>query len=296
MKHHSIRNLALFAGAALFASGSTQAANSFFAAGDLIMFFQKPGDGDTVYVSLGNAATLYRGAAAGPTSSLQALDIVNVDSVLTAAFGSGWASDTGIYAGLVAARSASTSQTLQAIDNGDQKRTLYASKARFDVGTVGQANSAAWDLTLANSSTAGATDIIAMGNNLEDNTTQQAEVVSTTISVIDNYNPFLVPGIQGTAFSAFQGGVQQAGSASSFGVFGDAGSVEFALDLYRIAPLNDSDTLGEVSGVKQVGSFEGTVVVGSNGSVSFLTIPEPSSVALTGLAGLAMAFRRRRNA
>lgn len=295
MKHTSIRQLALWASAALLMTGSTQAANNFFAAGDLILFFQKPGAADTVYVALGNAANVYRGAAAGPTSSLQALDIINVDATLTAAFGSGWATDAGIYAGLAAVRSSSTSTLIQAIDNGDQRRTLYTSKARIDVGTVGQANSTAWDLTQANTSTSGATDMLAMGNNLEINTTQQTEVLSTTISVIDNYNPFLVPGIQATAFSAFAGGVQQVGSASSFGVFGDAGSVEFALDLYRIASLTDDDTIGEVSGIKQVGSFEGTVVVGTNGSVSFMTIPEPSSIALTGLAGLALAFRRRRN-
>lgn len=296
MKHNSIRHLALWASAALLVTGSAQAANNFFAAGDLILFFQKPGAGDTVYVALGNAATVYRGDAAGPTSSLQALDIINVDATLTAAFGPGWATDSGIYAGLAAVRSSSTSTLIQAIDNGDQRRTLYTSKARTNVGTVGQASSVAWDLTQANTSTSGATDILAMGNNLEINTTQQAEVLSTTLSVIDNYNPFLVPGIQGTAFSAFSGGVQQVGSASSFGVFGDAGSVEFALDLYRIASLTDDDTIGEVSGVKQVGSFEGTVVVGTNGSVSFMTIPEPSSIALSGLAGLALAFRRRRNA
>lgn len=296
MKHNTIRRLALLASATMLAAGSSQAANSFFAAGDLILFFQKPGNNNTVYVSLGSAADLYRGSAAGPTADRQALDIININATLTSAYGEGWASDTGIYAGLAAARSNSTGTNIPAIALGDQSRTLYASKARTSVGTIGSANSTAWDLTQANSSTAGASDIFAMGNNLENNTTLRSEVVTVDLSSIDNYNPFLVPGIQSTAFSAFSGGVQQPGSATSFGMFGDAGSAEFALDLYRIVPLNDSDTTGEVSGVKQIGSFEGTVVVGTTGGVSFVTVPEPSSLALTGLAGIALACRRRRSA
>ena len=59
MKHTTIRHLMAFAGATMLVTGSTQAANNFFAAGDLILFFQKLGDSNTVYVSLGNAATLY---------------------------------------------------------------------------------------------------------------------------------------------------------------------------------------------------------------------------------------------
>ncbi len=42
--------------------------------------------------------------------------------------------------------------------------------------------------------------------------------------------------LQGAAFNAFQGGVQQQGGALAFGTFGPAGQVEFALDLYRILP------------------------------------------------------------
>lgn len=248
-----------------------QAQNSFYAPGDLVLFFQKPGDQDTIFVGLGNAATLYRGAAAGPTADRQALNIVNIAAALTSAFGPGWASDTDIYAGLAAARSSSTGTSIQAIDNGDQKRTLYTSRARTAVGTLGQANSQPWDLTLANSSTGGATAIIGMGNIFETNYTTQVAISPTSISTIETDNPFLVPGIQATAFSAFEGGVQQAGSATSFGVFGPAGSVEFALDLNRIVPLTDAETTGEVSGVKQIGSYEGTVVVGTDGKVSFIT-------------------------
>lgn len=271
MKHKSACTLLAVLLGTGFSLTSLQAQNTFFAPGDLVLYFQKPGDDDTIFVGLGNAATLYRGTAAGPTADRQALNIVNISAALTSAYGGGWATDTGIYAGLAAARSASTSLTLQAIDNGDQKRTLYISRPRNSVGSLGQINSLAWDLTLANSSTAGATDIVAMGNIFEVNYTTQVAISPISVSSIETDNPFLVPGIQATAFSAFQGGVQQVGSATAIGTFGAAGQAEFALDLNRIVPLNDSDTTGEVSGVKQIGSYEGTIVVGTDGNVSFLT-------------------------
>lgn len=294
MKTNITGRLALIASSMMLFTGATQAANTFFNVGDLILFFQKAGSNNTVYVPLGSAANLYRGTEAGPSANLQALDIVNINSTLISAFGANWASDSGIYAGLAGARSNSGGLI---VFDGDHTRTLYASRSRNGVATVGAPDSPAWDLRQANSSTAGGTDIVAMSNNLENNTSQQSEVLTTDLSSIDNLNPFLVPGIQGTAFSAFAGGVQQVGSESSFENFGDAGNVEFALDLYRITARNDSETTAtEVAGVKQVGSFEGTIVVGTNGGVSFLTIPEPSSALLGGLAGLALIFRRRRNA
>jgi hypothetical protein len=97
---------------------------------------------------------------------------------------------------------------------------------------------------------------------------------------VNNYNPFLdVPlGIQSTAFSAFPGGVQQRGSATAFGAFGPVASPEFLLDLYRIAPRSDDDTAGEVSGVRRVGTYEGTVAISSSGGVSFISRLIPAYV------------------
>lgn len=271
MKHKSANTLfAVLLGTGFSLTG-LQAQNPFFAPGDLVLFFQKPGDDDIVMVGLGNTATLYRGSAAGPTADRQALNIVNISAALTTAYGAGWATDPDIYSGLAGALSASTSTTLQAINNGDQKRTLYTSRARNSVGTLGQVNSSPWDLTLANSSTGGATAIVAMGNIFEVNYTTQVAISPTSVSSIETDNPFLVPGTQATAFNAFQGGVQQVGSATAIGTFGPAGPVEFALDLNRIVPLNDGDTTGEVSGVKHIGSYEGTIVVGTDGNVSFIT-------------------------
>ena len=199
MKHKAASTFsAILLGTGLSLTG-LQAQNTFFAPGDLVLFFQKPGDDDTIFVGLGNAATLYRGSAAGPTADRQALNIVNINTALTTAYGAGWASDPDIYAGLAGARTANTSQTLQAIDNGDQKRTLYTSRPRNSVGTLGQINSLPWDITLGNSSTGGATDIVAMGNIFETIYTTQVAISPITVSTIETDNPFLVPGIQGTA-------------------------------------------------------------------------------------------------
>lgn len=287
------------ASTAVLLTGSANAANSFYDIGDLVLYFQKPGNANTVYVSLGDAATNFRGTAAGPTAANQSLNILNLNQTLTDAFGAGWASDTSIYAGAAGAASSSTGiQT----PLGDQTRTVYVSRGRDSVGTVGLSNTTPYDLTSVGSLTGGATSIIGMGNTFEVNGTAQQQILTVDISTIDNTNPFSSPGIQGTAYGAFVGGVQQRGSASTIGDFGDnfgntfAEDVEFALDIYRVAPRNASDTVGEVDGPRLLGTFEGTLTIGSNGDVSFLTIPEPSSMALTGLAGLALAFRRRRNA
>ena len=62
------RNLKPWA-AGLLAAGLTVlpvgAANTAYTPGDLVLYFQKEGGANTVYVSLGNTATVFRGAATG---------------------------------------------------------------------------------------------------------------------------------------------------------------------------------------------------------------------------------------
>ena len=252
-----------------FAAAPLQAQNTFFDAGDLVLFFQKPGDADTIYVGLGSAPTLYRGTASGPDASLQQLNIVNINSELTTAFGAGWASDTGIYAGLIACR---TSSTGVAVTNGDPTRTFYVSKGRETVGTLGQSSSTPWDLSLSNPFTGGATQIVSFGNTFETNYTTKVAISPVGTSTIDDQNPFLAPGIQDTAFNAFGGGIQQAGTSTSFGTMGAAGAVEFALDLYRVLPrTTGTNSASIITGPDKIGSYEGTIVVGTAGGVSFLT-------------------------
>jgi hypothetical protein len=282
------------------------AANSFYAPGDLVLYFQKRDEPqtntNTVYASLGNAATLFRGAAAGPDAAPM-INIVDLSTTLTNAFGSGWASDPNIYAGLAGVwGSSSTELNLQ---DGDPQRTLYVSSPRTSVGTVGTADSSGYDLYFAGGGamTSAASAIESQNNILENQYTTAVTISPAAVSGIDdaNANPFVVVGsdvYQDTAFGGvFGGGVQQKGSATAFGTFPPYGSTpvgqaEFALDLYRI--LARTTIEGQVAGPLRVGTYEGTVLVGTNGQVSFMGIPEPGSIGLSGLALSLGLLRRRR--
>ena len=261
----------LFSSALAFGLAITpaMATNTHFTAGDLVLFFQQEGGSNTVYVDLGNAATVFRGTAAGPDAA-NMVNFLDISATLTSAFGSGWASDTTIYAGLAGVWG--TSNTSSVLQNGDPHRTLYVSSPRNSAGTVGAADSTGWDMTIAGSTsmTSGASGIQTQNNVFATLYDAVSTVSPTSVSNIDDQNPFLSPGIQGAAFQgALSGGVQQVEPAGSFGTFGAAGSVKFALDLYRI--LAKTGVSGQVGGTLRVGSYEGTVTVNSSGQVSFIS-------------------------
>lgn len=292
-----LRVLALAAGSLAITMAAANAQNNNYAAGDLVLYFQQEGGTNTVYANLGNAATLYRGAATGAAGGTNSFNFLDINSTLESAFGLGWATDTSIYAGLAAVWG--TSPTNGTLQDGDPHRTLYVSQARSGVGAIGQANSAGYSVNTDTGMSTGASRIQTQNNILETQYTTAVTVSPTSTSQIDEQNPFLSPGIQGTAFATFAGGVQQRGTAGTFSAsFGSLGSTEFALDLYRIAAR--SNVSGQVGFGETIraGTFEGTVTVGTNGQVSFTAVPEPSTFALLGLSGLVIAFgvRRRRAA
>lgn len=305
MKNNFRRSLIAVAVPTILAALPAGAANTFYAPGDLVLFFQKEGSTNTIYANLGNAANLYRGTDSGIGGNdytVHKTDILNLNTTLTSAFGAGWASDSSIYAGVAGVFSNSTGSTLT---NGDPGRTLYVSSSRGSISTatIGAPDSTAWDMTLAGNTamTSAANGIIQQNNAFENNYDSTVTVSLNDISQIDNQNP-ISGGIQGNAFNnTFAGGVQQPGTSGNLGFVDGVGNVEFALDLYRILGRGTGGTAttapisGQVEGALRQGSFEGTVVIGSNGSVSFL-VPEPSSALLSGLAAGALILRRRRNA
>ena len=303
MKNKFTRSALLMASSSLLAAFSATAANTFYNAGDLMLTFQKVG-GDTVYADLGNAASLYRGAAAGAADGTNSINFMDLNTTLTSAFGSGWANDPTVYVGLAGVYSASTGSGLDS--NNDPFRTLYISSSRNDVGTVGLVNSAARNIATGTNGTSAASAILSQNDILGNSYTDVAQTVSlASASGIDDKNPLTVfqgTVSQGTAYSVFAGGVQQAGTFGTFGTFGDAGEVEFALDLYRITTRGTGGTatsapvVGQVEGIVRTGSYEGTVTVNGSGMVSFVAVPEPSSLALSGLAAAALVLRRRRSA
>ncbi len=261
-------------------AGPALAQNVNYAHGDLVLYFQRIGDADTVYANLGNAATLFRGTAAGPGAANR-IEFMDLSATLSTAFGPDWATSGEVYAGLAGVWG--TSNTSAALQDGDPNRTLYLSVGRDGVGTVGQANSTGWDLTLAgNNAMNTASSAMFVQNNIFETTYNTAVAISPAgTSMIDEQNPFITVGdetVQDNAFNnTLPGGVQQRGTSGAFGSFGEAGSVEFALDLYRILARNN--IAGQVAGDLRVGSFEGTVTIGTNGKVSFIS--QGSGPALT---------------
>jgi len=260
MKFKSNKLATIAALATLAAVSGVQAQNANYAPGDLVMYFQKPGSTNTVYARLGSAAADFRGRASR-------VNFLDIGAQLTAAFGAGWATDTTIYSGLAGVWGTDPFDTT--LQNGDPSRTLYVSSPRSGVGTVGQANSTQWVMAGNTQMTSGAAGIFNQNNVLETQYTDAVTVSDTSVSLIDDQNPFLSPGIQGSAFQgAFEGGVQRVQPAGGFGTFGSAGSVNFALDLYRIPARTDLP--GQVGGVARQGGFQGTVTLNSSGKVSYI--------------------------
>jgi hypothetical protein len=289
MKKTTTNRLVLAAAiSAVLATLPGQAANTFYAPGDLILFFQKEGGTDTIYANLG-VASGFRGNASGNQDAGTALNILDLNSTLEAAFGLTWKDDPTIYAGLAAVQN--TSSISNAVAAGDPARTIYISQSRGTVGDVSLQGSTGYTIG-GSTGMSGASNAISNMNSVFENQYEGTVALSPIgVSGIDNNNPFLAPGIQGTAFGTFAGGVQQVGTAGTRGNVDGLGDIEFALDLHRI--LAKTGLNGQVSGPQYSSTYEGSILIGSNGSVSF--IPEPSSVTLLGAAAGALLLRRRRN-
>jgi len=297
MKHTT--KYALFAAASsILAALPASAANTAYAPGDLVLYFQEVGAGastNAVYVDLGSAATVFRGSSTTtPVASI--FNITNINSTMTTAFGAGWATNAEIYAGTVGVYSNSTFNT---VTNGDPARTLYVSNPRTAIGTVGSANSTAWAFGGNTAMTSAATSIQTMDNDFNNN--YQGQQVVASNSAVAAANPFTQVGanyFQGNGFNGnFAGGVEQAGNTAGISgqTLGTVSNLAYALDLNRIVP--STGLTNEVAGTLRTGDYLGTVAVGSDGSVSFLTsVPEPSSSVMAGLAAGALMLRRRRSA
>lgn len=298
--HQPTLRSALLVGAvsSILAAGAF-AQNPNFAPGDLVLAFQNPGgvmNSDKVILfRLPDTALTFRDA----TSNI--LGLANVGSTLTSTYGTNWWEANTLYMSIVGVWGTNSfSTTLQ---NGDPHRTVYVGKERISVGIEGSANSSAPAVANSTEMSSAASNAFTIGNDLETQVMTSFAVFDITSTAFDNQNPFTIaptpssPGVQGTAYTVFSGGLQDGFEPGSLGIFGGV-AVEAALDLYRLQTRNNIAGQYGNGDPLYTGEYQGTVVIDQGGVVSFIVtpVPEPSALMLLGLAACGFAARRRRPA
>lgn len=262
---------------AMLASPAARAAT--YTDGDLLMGFWSTNASVTqsVLVNLGNAGN-YRDQA----TNINALSIGSINTDLTTAFGSGWATAGDVFwsiaAGVVSAGGV----------NGDPLNTLYASKEEAVYGTnltsgFVRQSSSTQATPRAKISTAGSTlptPSLAGGSN-----GANSSVVLQDDTDAESWKLFMGAGATAFTYSTF-GDIR--GNAAG-------GITTTALDLFRAIPTGPpSNPLTGNS------TYEGTFTIGSDGVISFgvngpAAIPEPTRAVLALFGFGLMALRRRRS-
>lgn len=274
----------------------------------LVLGFQNPGGatGSTqiVYVNLGNV-NWYRGPHASYTGTTASpgsfTTITNIGSLLSAQFGSSWFDTTTLWVSAMAARGVSSldSTTLQ---TGDPALTFYAGRQRSVLGTPGEVSST--PIVVAGVSQSQAR-IQVLRNELtgtivgDDGPATKVLTTGTSFLEEDGYlEIFSAAGLQlqSPAFGDIAGGIQGNFGAGSLGTFGSAGSIELAMDLFRVQNRNDLTGQFGAGTANNLGLYLGTITINSAGDVGYTAaIPEPTSLLLLSAAGSILLMRRRRS-
>lgn len=273
---HKYKLVALAAGSLLIPASGLQAQLFSFNNGDLILGFQATaGTGSTqnLFYNLGSATSI-RDDADGYLGVLG-----NLNTDLEATFGVGWYSRSDLWVGAFGNLNFAPNTGIGSLPavNGDPSRTIYASRAATGANTSlafsGFTGSA---LGTAGSNFSGLENFLptltATGSG--------AAILDQTANPVQwnnswtEWNP-----TPGAAFGTFTGGIQNS--------FGQGGSAVY-LDIQRIlSTTTGASPTGTVGG----GDWMTTVSIGSNGEIAL--VPEPSSMALLGVAGALALLRRR---
>ncbi len=223
-----------------------------FTKGDVILGFQataSPGNSTNVFFNLGSGVSLRNNGNAGLLG--------NINSTLSAAFGDNWYSRTDVYFGAFGNLNFGPPGTGiggQGPVNGDPSRTVYVSQA---AATPGQAVVWTGYTSTALGSAAGTFNgmqdmVVTLTANADNSATLQE-----TTQPVEWGNGWRTRNpTPGGGFGIFSGGIQQN--------FGKGGSATH-LDLQRILSTN---TGANPTGVVGTGSYETTISIGSNGSIT----------------------------
>lgn len=277
--------LAAVAAACGFPLAPVSGQNAFHAPSDLVLTFQNPGGSQgsdqTITVALGNVSTVFRDATPNSFTLLNTTNLGGLGAALSSTFGATWFDQPSLWMGAIGFRG--TSPTATQLLDLDPHQTLYYTKSYGSPAP-----------TVINNSGDGITS--AMGQvkgTMEQFGTTAVFPRPTSTSFIDEQNPFTAPGVQNAAYTNIGGGIQGSFAEGNFGSLGAAGTVELALDLFRVQTRNDVTGQYGFGEDTNIGDLLGTLTINQQGQVGFLAVPEPSTAGLLAVAAVG-AFARRR--
>ena len=277
----------------MFSAPGKAAQAGVYAANDLLLFFQNPagttGTDKVVYFNLGSTFNVFRDAATpGSAAFSSTISLGNINSILTSTYGADWTSLSSSIFVAANGQNGSTSISATTTSNGDFARTVYITKPRNSVGSVGQADSVSPLYPPSQTAVAGQ---INGANNISTMTQPGAANAGNSApeprTLLDDYNPFF-NGNPATAYGAINGGLMGSITSSSY-TFGSVSNVVRALDLYRVAKTSGTGTanasiwqnsnniaatfsndFGVAGGGSAAAYYLGTITLSSDGSVNFV--------------------------
>ena len=274
-----------FASAAIFVSTAKAQSTIASGPGDVILgFYATSGSGTStsVMVDLGSA-TQFDNATPGQIINLTGpTGLATAD--LSATYGAGWATDSGLNWGLAASNQATPFPNVPTY-------TLWASDPEMPAGTLNSPYVAEPRLTQQ-----GPSGIIASMYTLMNGATSTANSSVTLLAPTSTANSWYGEDTQngpGVSFGYFSPQVDNTVTnvATSGTLLGGGNASGFAIsDLYLLAD-NNAGNNGTLLGQFQFNA--------STGVFRFVAVPEPSSIGLTGVGFLSLigfvALRRRRS-
>lgn len=278
------RKIALLsvAGLSLVTMTAQAQLDSTFNANDVLLGFRaSAGNGTTTQLvfNLGSAQS-FRDATAN------SVNFANIGSILSSTYDSNWYDRTNLWAGFISATNGTNSDNSGDLGIGsgvgqtDPNSTIYVSRVRTSVGTVGNAQGSTPGNPIALDPQVAGLAIASFGGTFSTNQSGgQASLATATA------NGWATNVTASTAIDFGTFNIEGAFTSGNF-TFGAAGTVERMWDFYRVP------NFGETTGL---GQFQGTFTINNSGQVSFVAVPEPSTYALLGLGAIVgfIAYRRR---